>query len=452
MHKTKFQERATAAKGSIVALASVDGNDPTHILRCSTCGSDQVVSASFDDPHCANCGSDELYENSGAEMQIADEVETVGYECAKCHSGVHISTAAVAALGNKVCCSNCGTAIALDLSIVDDSDVEDQTAAEETDAEGLIEADEDLDGIEADLTGGEQFADVDQQIEELHVEGSDEELNFPGEVESEKADAQSDEMPGNNYGLTEEGEALLDSVECDDKLDDVQLCSLAGRLCVAKGSIIVASISEDEAGDNADLLGTDTFEQAFMTTGANHGLRKAIAAYGFRMVRSKSITQASVNAQVNKVKQQLTASAQLTKSTMTECAALASACLSRGIIKKDLAIANAISSELSALGVKNSAVVAKRILANTGHEFAKAIMVEADRLAKATVEYRKDLQQALSDENLDFNPEVEAAEGEDGQDTIQARLSVPATVPALLRPQAVTAATSIRAGGLFSNL
>lgn len=437
MSKAKFQERASQSKGKLIALASVDGNDPVHTLHCSSCGSDQVVSASFDDPHCANCGSDEMYATKDAEMEVADEVETVGYECAHCNTAVHIATAAVASLNNRVCCSNCGTAVELDLA--------DETAAESTDAEGEITA--------QDTTELEEEADV--AIDDLQVEGADEELDFPGEViEVTEATSQSDEVPNNDYEFATEGEPLVDSVEADDTLENVELCSLSNRLCVAKNAVVIASLNEQEAGENGDILNTDTFEQAFRTTASSQGLRKALASYGFKLVRTKSLTKASVTSAVSKATQQIKASVKLQQASMVECTALASACLSRGIIKRDLSIVSAIANELSALGLTNATVTARKILANTGHDFAKAIMAEGDKLAKATVEYRKDLQQALSDENLDFQAtDTEDAEGEDSIEAqVQARLSKPATVAALLRPQVVNASSSVGSGTLFSNL
>lgn len=430
MSKAKFQERASQSKGKLIALASVEGNDPVNTLHCSSCGSDQIVSASFDDPHCANCGSDEMYQTSDADMEVADEVETVGYECASCNTAVHIATAAVASLGNKVCCSNCGTAVELSMT---------EEAVEPTnpDLEGEILADE----------------NQDLPLDDLAEEGSDEELEFPGEVlQVTEATEQSDEVPNNDYNFASEGEPLVDSVEADDTIKDVELCKLSGRLCVAKNAVVIASLNKDEAGENGDILETETFEQAFRTTAASQGLRQALASYGFKLVRTKSLTKATVTAQVKQATQKIQASTKLQQASMVECTALASACLSRGIIKRDLAIVSAIANELAALGVTNATVTARKILASTGHDFAKAIMSVGDHLAKATVEYRKDLQQALTDNNLDFQATGE--ETAEGEDEIQARLSKPATaaVAALLRPQVVVASTNVGAGSLFSNL
>jgi hypothetical protein len=325
-------------------------------------------------------------------------------------------------------------------------DLVDEKAAESTDAEGEITADE-----TEDLALDEEEADV--AIDELHEEGSDEELDFPGEVlQVTEATSQSDEVPNNDYEFATDGEPLVDSVEADDTLENVELCSLSNRLCVAKNAVVIASINEQEAGDNGDILNTDVFEQAFRTTASSQGLRKALASYGFKLVRTKSLTKASVTSAVSKATQQIKASVKMQQASMVECTALASACLSRGIIKRDLAIVSAIANELSALGLTNATVTARKILASTGHDFAKAIMAEGDKLAKATVEYRKDLQQALSDENLDFQAN-EVAEGEDQvEDLVQARLSKPATVAALLRPQVVNASSSVGSGKLFSNL
>ena len=407
-----IKERASTVSGKVVALAGLDDAEVVN-LSCSNCGADQTVSASFGEPHCANCGSDNLYTNEAIELtaEQEEEIPMIGYECSKCSSTIHLASAVVASLNNRVCCSNCGTPVQIE------EGEEDLEIALDQDQDVKIDELQIDDGI--NLDDNEVIAAPFDQVEEL-----------------EDATNQTDEMP---FQEVEAGESLVDALDMDDTDKELSFVRLGGRLVAAKAHVTIASLTEDDAGDNAELMGTDAFEQAVRHVTATKGLRQALASFGFRHIKAKVVTKASVNKQVEAATFKLTAASKAAKATYVESLAIASAGIARGLIRKNVALKAAMQTELEALGVRNSKSVVATMFAKHGLEFAKAILSEADRISASSAEYRKDLQQALADDVSPESFEI-VDEDEESLDNVQARLAV----PALLKPQVVKASHTLQ--------
>jgi hypothetical protein len=483
---------AAASSKSVLVFASADSELITaadsmkQILSselasfgCKACGT-HVTASADSKPFCITCGSEEVEPTSAP---IAEEVKTLtdsdvaAVQCSSC--GVtNVVTASAVTAASHIHCSCCSTK----LSLTADADelpmnappaTTDETTDLDTEIEAELDAlesegggadplfqsvDEETEGLGLELDAASELEDEDSGIvEDLQADAADgipeelldEELETPAEADSlDNVDPVADE----DYQIQEpsDGDALMDSLEMADDDAGFSTVYTAGRLVAMKGHVAVASLSKTTAGVNADLLATTGFQRAVALSVRAHGLRKGLRALAFAPIRVPTLSKATVSRQVASVQQKAANEVVGKIATFNDSLALAAAGLSRGKWKGyENPLRAAFEVELTRAGIRNPGRISATVFSKNSIAFSKTLVEVASKLAKMSVESRRELADMLDmtedtpalDTPIE-DPASDFTEEEFLEDTpvsLESRLN---TTAALLRPRATQTVAS----------
>lgn len=212
------------------------------------------------------------------------------------------------------------------------------------------------------------------------------------------------------------GEILMDAADVIDDAAELSFVRAGNRLVALKGHVSVASLTRKAAGDNRDLMFTDTFAQAVTATAQRQGLRSALSAFKFEPVRAGNVQKAALDRRVNAMKELAAADQRKRSAERAEVMALAAAGLARNFWKghKD-PIGASLIDFLAAQGVRRPEVTASRIMRSAGMQYAEELMKVVARLETMSAAARKEFADAL---NLTQDPgeEYDATSMEDQVD------------------------------------
>lgn len=326
-----------------------------------------------------------------------------------------------------------------------ETESEDEThTSEEEDDEPMV-TESDMSDAE-DLVTDEAPKDS-MEFEAEPVESTHSELVQPPAVGFQKnmdkflnnmngVESNSDEMPMNDAMPTHasdevvvddsQGDPIAEAMSMDDTAKGVSMCMTAGRLVVSKGHVAIASLSHQNAGPNADLLGSPAFEAAFRHTASTTGLRKALATYNFQPIRVPTITRATLQKEVAKVKTSVKAAEQERIRKFTDAFALASVGLSRGKWKGySNPLFAAFTTELTKVGVRNPQRVAASIFDQHSVQFSKALIEISSKLLNMSESARKEMAEMLNMTASDATQSIEQEfAGDDLREEIHAMTDV----------------------------
>lgn len=296
------------------------------------------------------------------------------------------------------------------LSMGDDEDLEmDADFDLEDDVADVVAADE----LTLDMGAGESFADP-EALDAVSFEdnfGSTPDLIPEGDGTSfmDMATPGSDQRiaPENDLMIADaeaiadlpelaDGDTLMDGAELDDTVNACFFVSAGRKLLAVKGHYVVATLTPERAGANAEVMHRAGFTDAVTNEIRTKGMRKALAAYGFNPVRLKVQTAAAVKTQVNAALSRVTAARQAAEKVQADAFAIAAVGLARGMWKAHPnPLRAALVNEFAALGVTKPEAVASRLLASAGIGYSQQLCSVASQLASMKSESRKEFADML---------------------------------------------------------
>ena len=193
-------------------------------------------------------------------------------------------------------------------------------------------------------------------------------------------------------GPAASGEPLIDAMELNDTPEGLEFMSKAGTLLAMKGAHVVAFARTADVGQNADILHSPEFAKAVVMTASRLGARKALARMGFKNIRVKPTDVKASNRAIAVAKSEFATTARKKEEVFADCLAIAAAGLAKGLFKnfKD-PIRAAVELQLqSSMNVRASKVMASRIMSENGMEYAKSLIMLANKLSGMTAQTRKE--------------------------------------------------------------
>ena len=182
---------------------------------------------------------------------------------------------------------------------------------------------------------------------------------------------------------SDQGDTLADAMEMDDTQAGLSFEAKAGRVVAMKGHVAIASLTEENAGKNADIMRTRGFQNALVAMAQQSGLRRTLISAGFKMIKIPVVSKATVDRRVKEAIQASNAAKTQELAVLSECMALAAAGLSRGQWRgKENPLLAAFAAELKTAGVRNPERVVSRVLSDNVVPFTRSLMEIASDLSK----------------------------------------------------------------------
>ena len=430
---------ASAVRGGTVFVYAASSKDPvlaadnayktlnkmeTSSFECSDCGNKQhVVSSVSPEPYCVTCGSDRVIQSNRRIPETAaftSDSELSSVTCGACDTENVMPIKAVRAAKGCMHCVVCGGDLDVaegeggkeesdfapqpevtpsgggssDFEGEDDFPSEETSEVEDGDDESFTEESDALDSLEMD--NGSEDPTMGLPEPDFGAEATDDSLpNF--------GDLSGIEEPGNEEQLFLDdatdvsnpaagGEPLIDAMELNDTPEGLEFMSKAGTLLAMKGAHVVAFARAADVGQNADILHSPEFAKAVVMTASRLGARKALARMGFKNIRVKPTDVKASNRAIAVAKSEFATTARKKEEVFADCLAIAAAGLAKGLFKnfKD-PIRAAVELQLqSSMNVRASKVMASRIMSENGMEYAKSLIMLANKLSGMTAQTRKE--------------------------------------------------------------
>ena len=444
---------------------------------CADCGTKfQAVAAQGLKHHCTACGSGNCV--AGAEVKklsIASDNDLSELTCKAC--GTHnILPQGVVASTDMLHCAACGHSMNYTVKANEDpmSEVPVSTEGDDLDDMDLI-----------DVESAEEPAPTEVPTEPV-MDSNETLFDDPGSTDDTSM-ADADEMPNNDpslVGLPSDqavppSDSLQAPVECDsgeptapavehkeqeepehepetvevnllDEINDttgeMQLSFVyVGKSAHIMGNgQILASLSQDDAGDNAELMHTENFKQAVAHSIRTLGLKKAVANYGFKpaIVQVKLAREVAkrIEAGIKADKAKVTASLDGLKNDFQQSLDIAAAGFAANFWRNKVdPVKAAMITELSALGVRSAQKLVDRVFATHGVSQMREVLDKARELSTMPVEARNGFTQAINMSKYlpavvkaEADEEDEDVKDDDGEDmddeeATVATVAVPAT-------------------------
>lgn len=414
MDKTKPNRAAviaSAAKdhGGMFVFATLDSNliqskDASSVIAkfkyhehsCADCGS------SFAAPvvaglqyHCVSCGSGKV-EASAKEVKpvIASDDSLSLVDCSSC--GTHnVTHKSVVASVNQLNCTTCGHTMNFkatagsdeDLDDMDTVDIEgDEDATDETAANDGQDIPSSPDGVNTNEIPSDQPLDMDPAVVPGVSQGFDQGTD-PSEAAPATIDLLSEFDANKDAQLAPEGTQL-------------SFVYVGGKMGIAAGTTILATLSAEEAGEHAEMLHTQAFQTAVAHSIRTLGVKEAARTYGFKPatvtvnIDKIALERASVKAEAAATA--VTATIEDVAADFGQSVDIAAAGFAANFWRnKHDPVKAALITEFTNLGVKAASKVVDRIFASHGVQQMREVLVIARELAEKPVEARNGLAQAI---------------------------------------------------------
>lgn len=402
------------AEYSCKECATVFSANEGIAAHCVTCGS-----------HHVECSSTKKVTASKARQATHTDADLNHYACASCGTSNILHSAIIAAAGRGVHCVNCGHenvfANVDDMPPLDSGDTMDDLDLVDT-SEG---SDDVLDDLSTDLPMDDTVdIDPDIQADAGGLGTNDGALgNEPEALPAEPTLMLDDTSVAPTVEYSEEDDMMdVDMLALDDDtpVEQLSMVWLKDSVAIANSKFhLLATLSAETAGSNADILQTQEFAASVSHTIATQGLIKACKHYGFKPVVARIPMKKVVDA---KVEQALATKARELNNKITAVSAdfaQATEIAAAGFAKNfwqnvQDPLKAAMVTELSALGVRNPLKLIDRVWALHSPKALAAIIEKAKELSKVSVTARNDLAAAL--DMVNYKPTVLAAEDDDSEE------------------------------------
>lgn len=386
---------------------------------CADCGTHfEMVKADAMQPFCVTCGSEHVKVLAEVKPKVPGDSELASVPCSCCGTKTVIRPE-LASVAGSIHCTACGTAMTLKKATADvEIDGQDNP---------VVDADDlDLVDLEEDPIG-EETAENTQDNPETEAPALSPDAVAPttttqeSDPEAKTADLPADPVepnttlqdPAPEVSEADDGEDNLDDGENFDAIDVDMVDELDGDDDVELSFVhigkdvhligkqqIVATLTEEAAGDNAGIMHTEEFRRAVAHSIGTLGLKKAVAQYGFKpatlKVKLDKTFAKKVEASVEKKAKELSAAQSEVFEDVAQALDISAAGFAGNFWRnKADPLKVALANELKAVGVKNSAQFVDRVFAAHGVAHIQQVLELAKELIKKPVEARNALAQAI---------------------------------------------------------
>jgi DNA-directed RNA polymerase subunit RPC12/RpoP len=385
---------------------------PFAEYSCVECGTHfHGVKADGISAHCVTCGSHKTKVLEESKPKIPQDSELAFVGCPSCGTNNILAEAHVHAVEGSFHCVICGTDLKtqaeledpmdeLDVPEVDDMELIDVDSDEET-ADTTMEAPSDS----ADAPLGTDPVDpvtVTQDLPSDKPSGEvpADEVN-PGTTQQDPIDekmltADTDEMPMNDYSGDE---VVVDMTDIEES-PELSFVYRDTSLSLMGNNKIIATLTEEKAGDNASMMQTEEFRRALSHSIASLGLKRALAQYGFEVAKVRVPLSTVVRKKVEAAVKDETAALKKQReevATDFEHSVVIAAAGFAGNFWRDRTdpLKLAIAAELKALNVRNATALVDKIFAAHGVSHLKAVIDLAKELNNKSAEARNALAGAI---------------------------------------------------------
>lgn len=482
-----LNEVSSTKGGSLFVLASASNGVPEYqpkseiaSCKCGKCGFKFGTVAALSEPYCPNCGSGEVKASASPVQALPKTDEQISWAtCAGCgtHNIIHDVTAK--AMDGNIHCVTCGTSINYEVAEADENGVTDPitldnedegdirdveagtddyaddhevaveplSGAEETDvkktipnSEAAADQGQQQDDLGDDVLDSEDLTEEDfgqeQQASDQQLEGGDQDL---GEQEQQDACNSSVQM------------SLLDVVAAHGDVD-LSLASVGESVVAMVGDVIVARLSAEAAGDNAEHMHRASFHQAVKHTASSMGAKKALAHYGFSPVVIAFPQRAVINRVVAKrvaaAQARLEAETAAMRTSFLQCMSIAAAGLNKGFFAKyENALKRGFGDYMQAAGVQSPGKLVDKVFATFGDQYHRTLLTIANDLMGKPLEVRNSMAEAVQAAGYvsaaeDQQDEEQDQEQDQQGDQLESRLESASV--RVTRSSAKPASTSVR--------
>ncbi len=434
---------------------------------CKSCGT-SMVSTSASSPFCTTCGSQDVVKTAEkASMTLTSDEQLAAVQCTGCSSTVILDGKVFAAAHGKVHCSVCGSGLNTKALAEDPKDMDDETNVEPSDLKGKEAPDpkkefhgasnepadpqefegtgqpgmetpgtpesasddgddeidpDSLDDLEIDQGDDDETeeADAEEVVEDEFVSEADfgeGEGDADPVVDAEEVESTSDEALDSLFDV-EDGDEMADVAEIEDQ-SELSFVRSGTRLLAMVGPFVVASLSEKNAGANADIMYSPALQRAVRSYAVKKGLRAALTDHAFKPVRVKTLTKAALNNEVKKIKASVVQQTKASRSVFEESLAIASVGLARNAWKATpnplIASFATVLTDLG-MGEGQAKKVSARVFRTAGVEYAKALLETADRISNRSAKSRQEFAEMLEMTTETASEEEFGDEGDDDLD------------------------------------
>jgi hypothetical protein len=370
---------------------------------------------------CAACGSDKVVAGKEVKPNIPQDPELAYLTCGGC--GTHNVFAST--LGKEVAsqlhCTACGSGLGyqaasddmvddtLDLDDMDVLDLDDDGA---DDTPEVVSSDDEDDAEEADALGVDITDDSGTKDSDKATNGGEAGPSTGKPPEQQNVDtptSQGNENAPSAPGSNQNGDpaqvpaatASLDMMDTINAKDPLTFAYLGEKVAILSGLKIVATLSKEDAGDNASMMQTAAFRDAVGHTIQKHGLKEAAKHYGFKSV----VVPVPVQAMIEKAVEAKTAEkAGKVEAALNDAATqfqhatdIAAAGFAVNFWRnKHDPVKAALIQELSSLGIPNAQKVVDRVFESHGVAQLREVIARARELANMPVEALNGLASAIN--------------------------------------------------------
>ena len=344
----------------------------------------------------------------------------------------------------------------LDTGLDEDLSYEDLDADEPALSDFDDEDDYDENSEEADLdedSGGEDFEDS-EEADFDDEDADDGEIDEDYSDDTDTADLDDEDSDLNIMENSEEADPIdlegfddlnlnetSDLADLDEDADDedadgsetASIClvnTVKGQLTFeAAGNKLtayiretpVATLTREEAGENAGVLSSETFAQAIAHTAQTMGAVRALEHFGFKLIKAKLPVTAFVNNKVSentrKALSKIRKNNRGFQKKLAHAMQIASAGINKSFFKDSRnPIKEALYAEMQAAGISNPARIIDKVFASKGDAYHKELFAKATELMKKPHEIRNQLAEAIGDSNYQSADEGDEECSEDSQD------------------------------------
>jgi hypothetical protein len=455
--KTAVIAHAAKASGGMFVFATLDSNllkskDASSIIAkfkylehsCADCGTSfaapEVASMHY---NCVSCGSGKVEASQKViKPVIASDDSLSLVNCNSC--GTHnVMPKGVVASVNQLNCTACGHTMSYKSQAdVDGDEDEDES---DPDQDYSQDDDQDMDDQDDDMS----TMDIEDESEEtalFGVKAADDAQDVPSapngvntnEIPSDKkldipSPSQAPavaEQPGGSVAVDPpEGQPVAVDLlsEFDSKKDSelspegtqLSFVHIGGKFAIAAGTTVLATLSPEQAGDNAEMMYTQAFASAVAHSIKTLGLKEAAKAYNFEsakvMVNVSKEALALATAKVQDSSKMVTAKIDEVAADFQQSLDIAAAGFAQNFWRnKHDPVKAALISEFANLGIKAAAKIVDRIFANNGVAQMREVLEMARELSAGDVAGRNAIAKAI---NLSkYLPTQKAAAEEDKSD------------------------------------
>lgn len=461
----------SASRGSLFhVIASAKPEKPKAIelsgYGCKSCGA-EFAAIKGSEPFCVVCSADSDNVESlddDIEIEEIDDAELASVCCNSCNTHLIISMEAAKVFDTKLTCVTCGTDVEYELDFEDEElgedlgEEEEETFEEEEEIAEVTETDEIiLDGDnEGNNSTGEEILlptmeessdkksphdkpdnnnnDADDVHKNPPVKEDQQSMGdskvIPDKTKFDDADNENKETGAAEIEDVDESGDELVSEEIDllENVDGDLTVARHGDVIIAyKGGIPVATLVEENAGDNKGVFRSSGFSKAIASVAKKEGV-SALAGLGFESVKVsvplKSVVESKVTAKVEVAKTQFEEKAKTLQEDMEQCLGLALAGMNKGFFRgTGNVLKTAFISELAAAGIRNPSKLVDKVFSGYSEEFSKTLLGKAFELSSKSLEVRNELAEAIGDSEFTAEEEIEDGDEEFSEEITVARLS-----------------------------